>query len=193
VAGLVLTFVIGLILFLPFPSWQQLVGFITSATVLSFGAGPLVVASLRREEPDRHRPFRLPGGDVLPFAGFYAANMIIYWGGWDVDRKLFLTVLIGWVLLAAYPVISRSHGSVRERLELRAGLWVVPWFGGLTLVSWLADPDKHPHAFNWVFLINLGLSAVIYALALRSRQPRAAIERHLAEAADEAGEFVSVG
>jgi len=187
VAGLVLTFVIGLILFLPFPSWQQLVGFITSATVISFGAGPLVVASLRREEPDRHRPFRLPGGDILPFLGFYAANMIIYWGGWDVDKKLFLTVLIGWVLLGAYPAISRGHGERREHFELRSGLWIVPWFGGLALVSWLGDPDKHPHAFNWVFLINLGLSAVIFVLALRSRQPREAIERHLADATAEAG------
>ncbi|HEX2902127.1 MAG TPA: APC family permease, partial [Jatrophihabitans sp.] len=40
-ASLVLTFVVGLIVFLPFPSWQQLVGFITSATVLSFASGPL--------------------------------------------------------------------------------------------------------------------------------------------------------
>ncbi len=38
--SMLLSFVVGLLLFLPFPSWQQLVGFITSATVLSFGSGP---------------------------------------------------------------------------------------------------------------------------------------------------------
>ena len=46
-----MTFVVGLIVFLPFPSWQQLVGFITSATVLSFASGPLVLAALRRRCP----------------------------------------------------------------------------------------------------------------------------------------------
>ena len=107
--GLILTFVVGLILFLPFPSWQQLVGFITSATVISFGTGPLAMAALRRDEPDRERPFRLPGGDVIPFLGFYAANMIVYWGGWDVNKKLFLTVLIGYVVLAGYQLIGRHH------------------------------------------------------------------------------------
>jgi amino acid transporter len=45
--SLLVTFVVGLIVFLPFPSWQQLVGFITSATVLSFASGPLVLAALR--------------------------------------------------------------------------------------------------------------------------------------------------
>ena len=59
--SLFVTFVVGLIVFLPFPSWQQLVGFITSATVLSFGSGPLVVGALRRELPDHERPFRVPG------------------------------------------------------------------------------------------------------------------------------------
>lgn len=38
-ASVALAFVIGLIVFLPFPGWQKLVGFITSATVLSFGSG----------------------------------------------------------------------------------------------------------------------------------------------------------
>src|SRR4051812_31542759 len=68
--GLLLTFVVGLIVFLPFPSWQQLVGFITSATVLSFGSGPIVLAAMRRQLPDHPRPFELPGGDVIPFLAF---------------------------------------------------------------------------------------------------------------------------
>ena len=67
--SLLVTFVVGLIVFLPFPSWQQLVGFITSATVLSFGSGTLVLAALRRELPDHERPFRLPGRRRHPVPG----------------------------------------------------------------------------------------------------------------------------
>jgi len=87
-ASVALAFVIGLIVFLPFPGWQKLVGFITSATVLSFGSGPLVLSALRRALPAQDRPFRLPGGDVLPFLAFWSANQIVFWAGWDVNWKL---------------------------------------------------------------------------------------------------------
>ena len=43
-----LSFVVGIIVFLPFPGWQKLVGFITSASALVYGTAPLALASLRR-------------------------------------------------------------------------------------------------------------------------------------------------
>lgn len=185
VAGLFLTFIVGIILFLPFPSWQQLVGFITSATVISFGSGPLVLSALRRELPDRERPFRLWGGQVVPFLAFYSANMIVYWGGWDVNKKLFVTILIGYVALAIFHFTGER--SVKPEMAWRAGAWVVPWFIGMALISWLA-PTDHDTAFNWVFLINLVFSAAIYLLAVHVRMPREAIERHIQDAENESAE-----
>jgi len=183
VAGLFLTFVVGMVLFLPFPSWQQLVGFITSATVISFGSGPLVVSVMRRELPERDRPYRVWGGDVIPFLAFYSANMIVYWAGWAVNKKLFITILIGYAVLAAYHFTGDR--SRKPSLALRSGAWVVPWFIGMALISALADPMSHPAAFNWVFLINLVFCAAIYLLAVSVRQPRADIERHIADAEQE--------
>src|SRR3954449_7440400 len=82
--SLVVAFVVGLIVFLPFPSWQQLVGFITSATVMSFASGPLVLVALRKRMPELERPFRVPGGHLIPFLAFWSSNLIIYWSGWDI-------------------------------------------------------------------------------------------------------------
>jgi hypothetical protein len=65
---------------------------------------------------------------------------------------------------------------------------VLPWFAGMALISVLADPGSHPAAFNWVFLINLVFCAAIYLLAVRIRQPRADIERHIADAEHESSE-----
>ena len=118
--GLVVTFVAGLVVLLLFPSWQQLVGFITSATVISFGVGPLAVGALRRVEPERDRPFRLPFGDVIPLLGFYAANMIVYWAGWATNQKLFATIVIGYALLLIWQLVGRARGT-RPRLDFRAG------------------------------------------------------------------------
>ena len=187
--GLLVTFVVALILFLPFPSWQQLVGFITSATVISFGSGPLVVAALRREMPKRERPFRLPGGDIIPFLAFYSSNMIVFWGGWDTNKKLFITILIGYVLLVIFQLTGDK--SRKPTFDFKAGaIWVLPWFICMTLVSWLFDPSSHPHAFYWVFLINLVVAAGIYFLALRSRLPKEAVEHHIAEAENESADEV---
>jgi amino acid transporter len=183
--SLIVTFVAGLVLLLPFPSWQQLVGFITSATVISFGVGPLVVGALRREMPERERPFRLPGGDVIPLLAFYAANMIIYWGGWATNAKLFITILIGYLLLVIFQVTGRNSGR-RPRLEFKAGaMWVLPWFAVMALVSWLCDPASHPHLFFWVFLINAVVTVVIYYVAIRTRLPKDRVEAHIHEAENE--------
>ena len=57
--GLITTFVIGCICFLPFPSWKSLVGLITSASVLMYAGAPLSLGVFRTRLPDATRPYRL--------------------------------------------------------------------------------------------------------------------------------------
>jgi amino acid transporter len=190
--SLLVTFVVGLIVFLPFPSWQQLVGFITSATVLSFGSGPLVLAAMRRELPDHQRTFRLPFGDVIPFIAFYASNLIVYWAGWKTDWKLFVTVLIGFALLAVFQWTGRDTAP---KLDWRAGAtWVLPWLAGLCLISYLGDyPEQSENAgntglitFGWGFIVLLALSIIVYSLALWVRLPRDRVQQNIELTAAEA-------
>jgi amino acid transporter len=183
--SLLVTFFIGLIVFLPFPSWQQLVGFVTSATVLSFGAGTLAIVALRQEIPDRARPFRVPGGPVIPFLAFYSSNLIVYWAGWDVNWKLFVTIAFGFVLFAAYHLFSRAE---KQPLDLKSGAtWTLPWLAGLCLISYLGDyPAKAKGAgntatitFGWGFVAIAALSALVYAIAYRLRLPKHRVEAHI--------------
>ncbi len=169
--SLIVTFVVGLIVFLPFPSWQQLVGFITSATVLSFASGPLVLAALRKQVPDHPRPFRLPGGHVIPILAFWASNLIVYWSGWLTGWKLYVTVLLGFVLLG----IFKLFGGVRQgAFHFWQGFaWLVPWLGGLAVISYLGNfPEKSVGAgnlgvlnFEWSALILAALSVLVYVIA----------------------------
>jgi amino acid transporter len=183
--SLLLAFAVGLIVLLPFPSWQQLVGFITSATVLSFGSGPLVLSAMRRQLPDHERPFRLPAGNLIAFLGFYCSNLIVYWAGWTTDWKLFVAVALGFVLLAVLQLRGGADG--RPSMDWRAGAtWVLPWLGGLCLISYLGDyPEHSKHAgntatisFGWGFLVILALSALVYFLALRQRLPIEQVEAY---------------
>jgi amino acid transporter len=169
--SLVLAFVVGLIFFLPLPSWQKIVSFITSATVLSFGSGPLVWAALRKELPEHERPFRLPGGHVIPFIAFFGSNMVVYWAGWDTDYKLFLAILLGLLLLGLGRAVRPADFP---RLDLRAGSWVLPWLCGLALISWLGaygDGAQKVYGLGVGALITLALSAVVYAWAYGVRLP----------------------
>jgi amino acid transporter len=189
--SLLVAFFVGLIVFLPFPSWQQLVGFITSATVLSFGSGSLVLAALRRDRPRQPRPFRLPGGDIVPFLALYASNLIVYWAGWDTNWKLFVAIVLGFVVLAVFHLTSKQD---MPAMQWRAGAWLVPWLGGLCLLSYLGSyPDKSEHkgnlavlGFGWGFVVMLALTALVYWLALRLRLPSNEVDANVAEVLREA-------
>ncbi len=50
--GLLFKFAVGMMIFLPFPGWSELVGFISSSVVLSFASGPFSLAALRHQIPD---------------------------------------------------------------------------------------------------------------------------------------------
>jgi amino acid transporter len=178
--SLLLAYVVGLIVFLPFPSWQQLVGFITSATVLSFAPGPLIMVALRKQIPDQERPFRVPGGHVIPFLAFFASNMIIYWSGWTVNWKLMVAVLLGFALLG----VGEMLGKARPNLELKAGAtWVLPWLVGLTVISWLGDYDGlGVITFGVAIPIILVFSAAIYAIAYKVRLDPETARQHIDEA-----------
>jgi amino acid transporter len=185
VISLVVAFVVGLIVFLPFPSWQQLVGFITSATVLSFGVGPLVMSAMRRQMPDMHRPFKLPGGDVIPFLALYSSNLIVFWAGWTTNWKLFVSILIG---LALMPIFHARAGANAPKLDLRAGSWVPLWLAMLAVQSWLGgfDGGRGYIGLGWGFVTNLVITAVTFGLAMKYMLPSAEVERYTAEALDEA-------
>jgi amino acid transporter len=180
--SLIVTFFVGLIVFLPFPSWQQLVGFITSATVLSFASGPLVMGALRRRLPDAERPFRVPFGHVIPVVAFFCSNMIVYWSGWDIVWKLAVAVAIGFVLLPIYKAL----GNDVPELDFAAGAsWVLPWLGGLLLLSYIGNYPE-PKSGNLDILtfessvpLILVFSIAIYALAMKFCLPAAEMERHI--------------
>jgi amino acid transporter len=182
--SLVLAFVVGLIFILPFPGWQKLVTFITSATVLSFGSGPLVWAALRKELPDHDRPFRLPGGHVIPFLGFLSSNLIIYWAGWNTNWKLFVAILIGFVLLGVQMAVARDR---MPAMDWRAGSWILPWLAAVALVSYLGSyggEAAHEIGRGVGAALMAVISVVIYAAAYWVRLPRDRVEGLIEEAAN---------
>ncbi len=175
-----LSFVIGVVLFLPFPGWQKLVGFITAASNLSYGIAAVALGALRRQDPERERPFRLPFAAVLAPAGFAVANLIIYWSGWTTVWRISVALGIGFAVFVAYRATGDS--ARMPRLDLRSAAWLPPYFAGMAIISWLGQYDgRGTIPFGWDIGLVAVFSVAIYALAMTFRltdvQAREYIER----------------
>lgn len=178
--SLLFNFVIGMLIFLPFPGWSEIVGFISSAAVLSFAFGPISLASLRYQVPDLDRPFRVPFGILFSAIAFVLIGFVVYWTGWETNWKVFLAAMFGLVVL----VLTRMTGDEpSEPLNFKQSSWIWPYILGLGIISYLGD---YGHGLG---LITHGLalpilaifSLVIFWQAIKLRFPDAEAVRLISE------------
>lgn len=189
VVSIIFSFVIGCIMFLPFPGWQELVGFITSATVMGYATVPLAFGALRRQEPDHERPFRLPAGEILAPIAFIVANLVIYWSGWTVNWKLFVAIILGFVLFAIAQVTNPAERI--PSFDWKGASWLWPYLAGMAIISYLGPKSFDGSGvipFGWDILVVAVFSLAIYALALRVRLSTEDVRRHVADAREEVHE-----
>jgi amino acid transporter len=182
--AIVLSFAVGIIVFLPFPGWQKLVGFITSASALVYGTAPLALASLRRQLPELERPFRLPFAEVLAPLGFIVANPIVYWSGWPVVWRVILAIAIGYVVFALY----RAFGDRTElpAIEWRPAAWLPVYLAGLALIAWLGQYDGRGTIPFWWDVATVAVFSVgVYVLAVALRLPPERAQELVAQLSDD--------
>jgi len=166
VNAFILNTVIGLLFFLPFPSWQHMVGFLVSCLVLGYLVGPLSLMVLAKEKPELFRPFSAKTIHLLCITAFYICNLLIFWSGWSVVYKILFLFVAGYVVLL---LTTRSHRSkLRKSLNVARGSWVILYLLGIGLISYLGSfGGKNLIPFGVDFLVNGVFSILIYALAYR--------------------------
>src|SRR5690348_15618463 len=170
--GVITSFVVGCICFLPFPSWQSLVGLITSASVLMYAGAPLSLGVLRRRLPNADRPYRLPAAGILSPLAFIVSGLIILWSGWETDWKLGVAILLGYVILALTRVLHlNTHNPI---MQWRSAQWLPAYLIGLGVIVYLSPygPLKKPVIPLWWDIAAIAVfSVVIYYWALAVALP----------------------
>jgi amino acid transporter len=181
--GLIMSFVTGVVCFLPFPSWQELVGFITSASVLMYAGAPLAYGVFAERMPHLERPYRLPAGKVLAPLSFVVANLIIYWAGWDTLWRLGAAILLGYLLLGVYAWYAVANELPdAPRLDWKAAQWLPVYLLGLGLISWQGGFGGQGHlGLWWDMLVVTAFSLVIYYWAKATASRPEDIERSIDE------------
>ncbi|MFJ8855439.1 amino acid permease [Streptomyces sp. NPDC102437] len=187
--SLLFAFFVGLIVFLPFPAWQKLVGFVTSASVLMYAGAPLALGCLRKQDPDRYRPYRLPGGLFWSPVAFIVSNLIIYWVGWDTLWRLGLAIVLGYLLLGGSALL-RLNPRV-PHLDWRSAQWLPVYLVGLGLISWQGGYCSGGPASKvscgatgviplwWDVAITAVFSLLIYSWAQAVRLPDVASQEYI--------------
>ncbi|MFE9423285.1 APC family permease [Kitasatospora sp. NPDC006697] len=183
--GLVVAWAAGVLCFLPFPSWQRLVSFITSAVVLMYAGAPLAFGVLRRRFPDLERSYRLPAGGLVSPLSFVIAGLVIYWSGWDTLWRLGASILIGYLLLGGYAAWARAKGLPQApRMDFRAGQWLPVYLLGMGLISWQGQFGAGATGnlpLWWDLGVVAGFSLAVYYWALAVALPAEEIERNVAD------------
>ncbi len=129
--------VVGVLFLLPFPAWQQMVDYITSITVLTYGLGPIVLLILRDSQPQLNRAFRLRGAGVIAPLAFIASNWIVYWTGYRTNAFLFTLVAAGFAAYAAWHHLLA--GRPAASFGWKHTPWLFAWFAGMWILSALSD------------------------------------------------------
>jgi len=155
------------------------------------------MGALRRQEPDRDRPYRLWAGSLLAPLGFAIANEIILFAGWAVVWKLIVAIVIGFILLGISAATSPPER--RPSLDWRSGAWVWPYVIGLGVVSYLGSfgpSDAIPLIglkgatnalqFGWDILVMALFSVAIYYLAISLRLPPERAREYIGDLTSEA-------
>ncbi|HTV49076.1 MAG TPA: APC family permease, partial [Phycisphaerae bacterium] len=182
--AVIFCFVVGLFFMLPFPSWQQIVNYITQVTELSYGIGPIVLLALRRLLPESkyHRPWRLPWAQFFGPLSFIVSNLIIYWGRIQALNWLVGLLFAAFALFIITRIIRHGISGVTE-LPWRTAWWVFPYLIGMWLITFFGDSDMagglgkivFPYDVVVIALFSLG----IMWLALRAAIPVEELEAYI--------------
>ncbi len=188
--GVIATFAIGTLFLLPFPSWQKLVAYASSATVLSYGIGPVVLLAMRRAQPDlARRSFRLPAARVMASLAFIASNFVMFWAGFAALNFLLALVAGAFLVYAGYRFMRRCGPA--DLAQWRPAFWLLPYFAGMWLIGYLG-----PVSMGGIGRCNVyvGMGAVVVlslltlSFALRSKLPDAQISDSYRDVLDMAPE-----
>ena len=166
--------VIGSLAFGPFKSWAALVNVVTGATAIMYAFAPVSLAGLQKVDGSRPRSYRVPMPALVLPAAFCSANLIIYWGGFEVTWKLACAMVVGLALFA----LGAWRGSTGAQHTVRNAVWIGPWFVGQVIIGALGryggGRNILPNWIDVVVVIVFSLATFYWAVSLTLSKAEAA-------------------
>ena len=174
--ALAVNMIIGVLFFLPFPSWHQMVVFLVSCLVLGYVVGPMSLMLLAKDEPEKFKC--VPGWmiQVLCMAAFYICNLMIFWTGWDIMAKVSVAFAIGYVIFAISIAIRYKNKKSIENINVIKGSWVIIYIIGMAIISYLGSfgggKGDIPFGYDFIVMAIFSIFVISYAKFFSKRSLR---------------------
>jgi len=167
-----------------FSSLDEMVDLTNIGTLFAFILVCIGIIVLRVKDPDRHRPFRVPGGIVLPILGTIGCLGLIYYLPPTSWLRFAAWLNVGFLIYVGYSSVhsrltglSAAQDSAAHKLETaRVGNWLAILGTAMLFAARAADilrlgdaaPTDWWRANTWWLTIPLGLNfLLLYPVILK--------------------------
>lgn len=164
--------VIGVIFLFPFPTWKELVNFLSSIVVFAYLAGPVSVLVLHKKQPQLLYKFKLPCPNLIGYLGFICCTWLIYWSGFTNLVYLFITLAI---IIAGYYAFNSKAENFKTTMA--KNWYLIVYLASLTLVSFLRSKQLIPFPMDNLIIAAIGL--VFCCIFTRNSLPFELLEENL--------------
>ncbi|MBK2125716.1 APC family permease [Fangia hongkongensis] len=160
-------FVIGLIFLLPFPSWTELVSFLSSLVMLVCIVGPISLLVFRRRLPEIERPFRVRSYRIVGHLSFYSCLLLVYFSG--LKNTFYIVILMLALSLIYHVFLAKRYGKIKLDMILLIGLLFC-----MLLDAWL----QYMQVLSFIesLLVLFIVSVVFMSLLTSKRQTKKEIQ-----------------
>ncbi|HSN18390.1 MAG TPA: APC family permease [Gammaproteobacteria bacterium] len=163
-----LNLAVAFVFFFWFQGWDTGADVTSVACVLSYLIGPVSVAVLRRIDPERARPLKIPALKWVAGIAFTLGTLVLYWAKWPLTGKVLLTLL---PVLLLWGYYEAENGWKDFRQHARGALWLVIYLPGVAVLSYIGSAQFGGIGvlpFGWDLLIVAVFGLVFYLWGLNS-------------------------
>ena len=155
---------------LPFPSWQHMVGFLSSSLVLGYVVGPMSLMILSANTPGKFSSESTWKTHALCLSALYICNLMIYWSGWPVVSSITIVFIIGYIVLSAMLALSSNTRKKIGCIKMKEGSWVLLYIAGLCSLSYMGTFGGTGYIqFGLDFITMAIFTATVYCYAYASQ------------------------
>ena len=178
VACLWINAVVGACFLLPFPTWVQLVSFLSSIVVFAYLSGPVTLLVLRQEFPTAERNFKLRYHKLIGYLGFVCCSLLIYWAG--VDNIIYLTVSVAMVIIIHGLFLRKS---VNFWQHILSNVFIVAYLAALIIIGSLRKINIIPFPIDNLCVIGAALVSckIFVANKISTAEIKLNLEKHQLE------------
>lgn len=173
---------IGILFLFPFPTWKELVNFLSSIVVFSYLAGPLGLLILQKKKFSLTESFKLPFPRLIGFLGFMCCSWLIYWSGLANLGYLVIALLVIAIGCYFFNPQTNTFKNTWYLLFYIASLWLVSWLHARAVIAFPLDNlivGCLGALFCYIFIENQLPAEQIQANILRLEKENAIIKTQL--------------